>query len=81
VRFRDEFKTTVLKSIRSNEQWKEIFGLIITMTEESPSRENFFGIKLRTSSSSYIVWMKKRRVRLDIEMKFKRFSLQSAERI
>jgi hypothetical protein len=31
-----------LKVIRSDGQWKEIFGFILTMIEESPSREKFF---------------------------------------
>jgi hypothetical protein len=38
----DEFEKTVLKIIRSDEQWKEIFRFIVTLAEESPRRERLF---------------------------------------
>ncbi|WP_156477330.1 hypothetical protein [Rossellomorea vietnamensis] len=38
----DEFEESVLRIMRRDEQWKEIFHFIVTLEEESPKREKLF---------------------------------------
>jgi uncharacterized membrane-anchored protein len=38
----DKVENSVLKLIRTDEQWKEIFRFIITVAEESPKRGKLF---------------------------------------
>ncbi|MBN8194209.1 hypothetical protein JI667_18930 [Bacillus sp. NTK074B] len=38
----NEFEKSVLRIMRSDEQWKEIFHFIVTLAEESPRREKLF---------------------------------------